>query len=682
TKEKHEEAMVVALSEEKEEGKKWGALLVKFFTTRRTMDLVLHLEFELRIILKGFKSVAALFPGDTAVGKLIQELLIDSPASHNIPKLVLGIQEFWLTLDPLDELHKDVLDIWFKVWGPHAQPLPCDVKHEDFSPVPYDAADLDFETMAHSLQVEGSSLKKKGDAGLICGNKIYSLKELSAAESALAPGLLEVYKNQISYEEKSQDLFKQLAELTLQKQEWELKLKQVNPQDKTQPIVINNNIALVEFQTSLIRRMIRTLDLNEGNNIHKLVTGTAWLACGESAASAPDAKQLFQTLQSYRTQLGESIDQALRGRKSGFFQVSQLLAKQQELDLTRNIENLDESAGITDEINKIQQGLEQLDFKLVRWCKNARLLDNLFNLLKENGIWDCGGSDGSLRSDFLFSFGTLGPDMGNRLHPYGIAHTPEGEMIVAGYDNHRIYRFTDKGIYKSDFGGWGNAPGIMKYPECVQMDSRGCIYVLDEKNKRVQKFSPEEKFVLAFGNRGEPEQRLGTAFSISIDETNRIWVADPEHNRIQIYQPDGSLEKSITSQGEGPENIREPVSVCCLDNGEYLVGDRSDYALKRFDAGEKLLHYLEKGGAVTDELYFLAANNKHGIFASDFWNNQFIHLNHKLELVSVRKVRGKRAGEFGRIAGLSVHKDTLAVSDFENSRVQVFKLPLSSKEAS
>ena len=40
----------------------------------------------------------------------------------------------------------------------------------------------------------------------------------------MAPGLLEVYKNQASYEEKSQDLFKQLAELTLQKKEWELKL--------------------------------------------------------------------------------------------------------------------------------------------------------------------------------------------------------------------------------------------------------------------------------------------------------------------------------------------------------------------------------------------------------------------------------------------------------------------------
>lgn len=666
-KEKHEEAMVVALSEEQEEEKKWSAFLIRHFSTRRAMDVTQNLEYELRTLLNSFSSIATLFPGDPAVGRSLHDLFLVAPTAEVIPKLLLGFHENWTVHEGMSTSLKGLLDSLSANWS-SPSPQRREARLDDFAPVAYDAEDLNLSNILQSLLVEGSEIT----AGIVCGNTLYDLGKFDATAAALATRLHETLANHASYDEKSRELFQQLAALASQKQEWERKLKQVNPQDKTQPIVIHNNIALVDFQVLLVRRMICTLDLNEANNITRLIIGAACLA--DLPQGTSDAQKLYEAIDAFRCQLKKEINQALQSRKTGFIQTAHLNSRLQDLGLGRNVESIEESSQIASQISALQQGTEQLEFRLSRWCKNANLIDRFFDFLRGQGVWKREAHARCLRPHLQISLGVIGSDMGSRLHPYGLTHTKEGELLVAGYENHKVFRFSPEGVCLSHFGGWGNHGGAMKYPVTTRIDSRGFIYVLDEKNKRVLQFSPLEKFVLAFGNEGE--QRLGTAFCISIDAQDRIWVADPDHDRIQIYRQDGTPDTAITSPGNGPENLHQPVSVHCLENGEYLVGDRSEYALKRFDAGGKLLHAFKNCEAAPDDLYFLTADPVHGIFASDFWNNQFVHLSQDLKLTAVYKIPGKRAGEWGKVAGLSVYKGTLAVSDFDNFRVQVFKLPL------
>ena len=263
----------------------------------------------------------------------------------------------------------------------------------------------------------------------------------------------------------------------------------------------------------------------------------------------------------------------------------------------------------------------------------------------------------------------------NLRQPYGIARTPQGDVIVTDYENHQVIRFSSQGIYKNHFGGFGNAPGFFNYPVNVQVDRQGFIYVADEKNTRIQKFTGEGKFLLSFGDHESDGQRLGPIFSLSIDPENRVWVADPSHNRIQIYSSKGEQLRSLEG-GENPgQDLCEPASIDCLENGDYLIGDKSPYLLKLFGADGKLIRGIKKEGLGFGEIYFIASHPDHGVFATDYWSNRILHLSAQLDVISIFKHPGQRAGQFGKVGGLAILDDQLIVADFENFRVQVLECP-------
>ena len=118
-----------------------------------------------------------------------------------------------------------------------------------------------------------------------------------------------------------------------------------------------------------------------------------------------------------------------------------------------------------------------------------------------------------------------------------------------------------------------------------------------------------------------------------------------------------------------------PCGIFCLEDGGTLVGDRSEFLLKHFDANGKLINQLKKEGLGFDDIYFLTGHPEHGIFGSDYWNNQIIHMNNNLEVVDVYRKQGNRTGGLGKTAGLSIHKGRLAVSNFDGRKIQIFDLP-------
>ena len=141
-----------------------------------------------------------------------------------------------------------------------------------------------------------------------------------------------------------------------------------------------------------------------------------------------------------------------------------------------------------------------------------------------------------------------------------------------------------------------------------------------------------------------------------------------------LFSSEGQYIRSIGKKGKSPEELLEPVSICCLEDGGFLVGDRSEHVLKHFNSKEELLHILKKDLPLIDTLYFMTTHPHFGIFIAEPMNKRIIRLNSKLEPVSIYHRPGHRAGEFGTIAGLSIYKNTLFVVDSGNHRIQAFKM--------
>lgn len=673
-KESKEEEMLDAFSKLQDDTEKWENFRAQLMVNTRTLDTLKILLYELRSLLKNIKSAALNFSSDPQTRQTLAEMAVAPPEALRLPEILLSFQEDWAEYTRLNADLGDLVDAWISGKDLSKEEPTAVQLHDDyFSPVAYDQENLDPGDVVRNLLIEDMPLEKAGQSCL-CGHAVYSL---NPGDGERFPRKLEdILRNHFVYEEKIAELFQNYREFSDHRPELESKLRQVDIRDKGAPIPIANNIMVNDFQASLLRRMILTLEINEMNNLVKLVVGGALLACREGGTESVSEKRLFDKLRSLRSELAEKIRDGLRQKKT-------LQVKALELEeKLRNASNQPDPAGI-ESFLETKKTLakeilrhDQLNSTLNRRIRTKKLLDKWSRLVPGEEQDARSSFAKPLELKFKRSFGTLGWDKGNFVEPTGVAHTPEGDLLVTDKFKQQVQRFAPSGFYRSSFGRWGNGPGAFNSPAGIQTDSSGNIYTAVSLNRRIQKFSPEGKFLSAFGDQGALENRLGRVVSLSVDKENNIWAADTERHRIQVYRPNGERLRTLGGPGKEPQNLFEPTAICCLEDGGYAVADGSEYRIKRFDAEGRLLHVLKNGQRELDDIYFMVSDPKHGIFAADTWNCRIIHLNSNLDILAAYFSPGKRAGEFGKVCGLSISRDTLAAVDLENQRVMIFELPV------
>jgi DNA-binding beta-propeller fold protein YncE len=671
-KETNEKSMVASFSEMQSQQGAWETFLVRFHTNVRIMDVLRQFHFEIRGLLANIKGAALKYPQHEQINKILKKQFIDPEGSDKFLKILLGFQEEWPFHKSLEIGLKDLMDFWMARSAMSQKSPPVDLELADIQPIPFDTEQLIAKEMAQPLLIEGLPLRKT-DAGIACGHLFYSSKTLSQNRENWLSLLRSLLENEQTYEARYLETLQQLEALTGQKQELETKLNRVNPQDKKTPITLQNNLSVVAFQVSLLKRMVLTMEINEAGNLFRLVIGTALLIDSEANKIKPETTEFLKSVHSFQSSLDEKISHGMQERKTLAFEASKLNGLLNQIEENNEIGDLNKTLQIKDQVANIQPRQEKLDAIMNRHFKIRNMIKKLLEFSEAN---EASRMESASSLPFKFSFANSGPITRHLLQPYGITQTQEGDFVLTDYENHQVVRFSSQGIYKNHFGGWGNAPGFFKYPINVQVDSQGFLYVADEKNTRIQKFNQEGKFLLSFGDQENEAQRLGPVFSLSIDAENQVWVADPSHNRIQIYSSNGERVRSLQNEEESPEDLHEPVSVCCMANGDYLIGDKSPYLLKHFGIDGKMKHGLKKEGLGFSEIYFLDSHPDHGIFATDYWNNQILHLNFQLEVLSISKNPGKRLGQLGKVGGLVISKDQLVVADFDNFRVQALTVPV------
>ncbi len=665
-KEKNEMELVEAFGKLQEDQSKWGVFLTNFLANNRIIFLFTPLLFEIRSTLIAIKCCAQNSINSNQMGEAIAQIIGESPGNQIIPKILLGIQETRSAHTILDTLWRDLIDIWITHWRKNETPLKTTKPELDyFSPVPFDIEDLNIEEIVESYSLERTELKINSDQ-IIMGNVKYDTDSLP---NDFVQNISEILKSQKDYDAKNQELEEQLKNLHKQYRELNQQLKHVNPNDKRTPISINNHISVVNFQISLLHRMILTLDVNENHNINRLITGSALVANNGTASQEPSARSFFKNLAAYHSQEEIRVDLIAKQIKNSNFRISELKKQQSDLQLEQNANNVDQCLKLDEEIDITQKNLEFLKFNLIRQSRICNRLNGLFDFLRQKGLSEKERSVFELAPAHMHSITPMNPDIGTLTHPMGLAFDTTGSLFYVDQENHHVLRISQSGECLSKFGGWGNGPGKFQYPVSLQIDRQDNIYVVDMNNQRIQKFSPNGDFVLTFGDCKEEKQRLGVVFSSSIDNEDNLWVADTSHHRIQIYDSNGSLINSVA-----PKDLKHPVGICCLENGEYLVADQSEDLMKSYDSSGNLLARLNRKDIDFGDLYVSTFNQTYGIFASDHWSSRIIHLDPSLNVQGIYGNSGRRTGQFNRIGWMDTLDDLLAVADMCNNRIQIFDI--------
>jgi len=663
-KEKNELEMVKAFSNLQEDQSTWSIFLTNFLANNRIALILTPLLFELRTLIVTFKCSAQVLRESQEMGEFLTQIITQSPSNQIVPKILLGIQETRSIHTTIDTLWRDLIDTWITLWGKNKKTAARKLDLDYFSPLPFDIEDLNIEEVVRSYNIENARFEKTSNR-LVMGNDIYNTDSLP---DGFTQKVSQILKSQASYEEKNQELQEQLKDLQKQRRELNLQLKHVSPQDKRTPISIKNSASIVDFQVGLLRRMILTLEINENHNINRLITGSALAASSEKIAQEPLTKSFFEDLSVYHSQEESQVQSIAKNIKTFSFQFSDLKNQQLNLNLKQKIENVDRSVQLDEELDEIQNKLGNLEFDLIRHSRIRNRLDHLFDFLKQTGIFN--------KNRSVFDLVPVGPSLtrggpaiGALTKPMGLTFDSEGNLVCVDQENHHVYLVTQTGIFITRFGGWGNGPGNFQYPVSVQVDGQGNIYVVDLNNQRVQKFSSNGKFLLEFGNHEKENERLGAVFSSSVDNDDNLWVADTSHQRIQVYRKDGSLIRSVR-----PKGLDQPIGICCLESGEYLVADKSNDLIKRYNSEGALLANLKREGAGFGDLYIMTFSPTYGIFASDHWSNRILHLDPALNIQGIYGGSGRRVGQFNRVGWMDVYKDLLAVADMTNHRIQIFNI--------
>ena len=210
-----------------------------------------------------------------------------------------------------------------------------------------------------------------------------------------------------------------------------------------------------------------------------------------------------------------------------------------------NIKEISESLRVENEKARVTI---DLDLSELKYQRNSRIKNILDQLVEFRGriSFSENAQKISFKEIRILEIAHVG--VGHTLAPQGIQYSKDGNLLIANYDNHRVYSFSPDGNYQFHFGEWGNSPEKLQYPNNIAIDSAGSIYVIEEKNRIIKKFSPEGTYLFQFGI-GE----LGMIFSLSIDHRDNVWVADPEHNRIVIFNNKGTEVRSIIGQNQSSE---------------------------------------------------------------------------------------------------------------------------------
>ena len=259
--------------------------------------------------------------------------------------------------------------------------------------------------------------------------------------------------------------------------------------------------------------------------------------------------------------------------------------------------------------------------------------------------------------------------------PHGIAVRDNGDIVVAENGVHCITTLNNKGELIKRFDTKGSKEGALTHPYGVAVTNDGHILVTD--NHRLQKLTTDGVCIKSIGSNKSDNGRLQFNYPRGITihpTTGQILVADSDNNRIQVFNNDLAFSHTITRWFTNPLN--EPFDVA-LDNEGYLyVAEFGNHCITKLTTEGKYITSFGSRGSAPGQLSCpssLTINNNL-VYVSEAGNNRVSIFDVKGTFLHCFGKRGNGEGELDRPYG-SIAIDTydnLYVSDTCNNRIVVY----------
>jgi len=191
-------------------------------------------------------------------------------------------------------------------------------------------------------------------------------------------------------------------------------------------------------------------------------------------------------------------------------------------------------------------------------------------------------------------------------YPWGIAVSPNGEVLVADSSNNKIRKVTPAGVVTTiaGTGSYGTRDGSgsaarFAFPTGLAVNSSGTIYVADRESDAIREISPSLNVTTLAGSSpaGGTTDGVGTAARLFFPEqavtdlSGNVYYADSAHT-IRKVTPQGVVT-TIAGQGgtkgavdgQGANALFNfPTGIALDGNGNLFVADTSNHTIRRVTA--------------------------------------------------------------------------------------------------
>lgn len=203
------------------------------------------------------------------------------------------------------------------------------------------------------------------------------------------------------------------------------------------------------------------------------------------------------------------------------------------------------------------------------------------------------GFSGYPRPQFIATFGSPGPGLGQFAGPWDVAVGADGRVFVTDLFNSRVQVFSASGAYLDQWGSAGSGPGQFTYPNGIAVSPvNGTVYVVDSGNHRVQHFTASGEFLGTWGEEGSQPGQFLRPNGIDVAVDGSVYVVDSLNDRIQEFDADGGF---VRSWGTRLAGASEPQSVALDEYGEVFITASEREAPPGTDTGARVLGFTADG---------------------------------------------------------------------------------------